>query len=203
MRSEGTPRVKLPPPGDPPPRPRASTAAELEHELFGDGSARSASLSLTVSTEIAAAIAGRVVRYRRAALGVAAGAALVALAGFAAHRMVGPASPEAVAAAHVEAADRLLREGRVTGKDGALDHLLAARRLRPGDAETARRLDRVADLLERLAAGALDRGDLPVAAIHLASARAAAPDRPSLGAKQAELDRRARLASSRTSGAPR
>ncbi|HET8539016.1 MAG TPA: hypothetical protein VFL83_03995 [Anaeromyxobacter sp.] len=196
------PAPRAPPAPQPPPAPaRAPRApeAELAQELFGDASApapgdgRTGALSFTVSTEIAAAVERRTARFQRAAILVAALAALVALGGFGAARWWrGPATPEAAAAAHVQAADRLLAEGRLTGKDGALEHLLAARRLRPADAGTARRLDRLADMLERLAAGALDRGDLEVASIHLASARAAAPHRPSLAAKQAELDRRMR-----------
>ncbi len=179
------------------PRP---TGVALADALFGDGAAgdgRTGSLAFTVSTEIAAAVQRRTTGFQRAAVAAATLAVLVALAGIAIQRWSGPATPEAASAAHLRAADRLLKEGRLTGRDGALDHLLAAKRLRPDDAATTRQLDRLADMLERLAAGALERGDLTVAAIHLASARAAAPDRPSLRAKQEELDRRARLAAAR------
>jgi hypothetical protein len=179
-----------------PGRPDAALAEQLFADLGGD--ARTGALSFTVSTEIAAAVAQRTARYQRAAAIVAAVAVAIAIGVFAVARFWGgPATPEEAVAAHVKAADRLLAEGKLTGKDGALDHLLAAKRLRPGDAATTGRLDRVADMLERLAAGALERGDLPVAAIHLASARAAAPDRASLRAKQDALDRRLRARASR------
>jgi hypothetical protein len=175
--------------------PRASDL-ELAETLFGDashGDGRTGTHGFTRSTEIAAAVDRRTARFQRAALVAAVLAVLVAAGGFAVARWTGAtATPEEVAAAHVKAADRLLGEGRLTGKDGALDHLLAAKRLRPEDATTARRLDRLADMLERLAEGALERGDLAVASIHLASARAAAPDRRSLRATQSELDRRTR-----------
>ena len=186
-------------PADAPGAPRTGApATDLAQELFADvGDARTGALAFTVSTEIAAAVARRTHRVQRAALVVAAIAVVVALAGFAVHRWSTPATPDAAAAAPREAAVRLLRPGRVPRNDGARDHQLAAQRLRPDDPATARQLDRVADMLERLAAGALDRGDLAVAAIHLASARAAAPDRPGLRAKQEELERRARVAAAR------
>jgi hypothetical protein len=166
---------------------------DLGDLLFGDapGDGRTGPVAYTVSTEIAAAVDRRAARFQRAAVVAAVLAAVVAVAGVAAARWAGgPGDVRAAAAAHLQAADRLLADGRLTGKDGALEHLLAARRLRPDDPGTAARLERIADLLERLAVGALERGDLAVAAIHLGAARAAAPDRPSLRAKQAELDRR-------------
>lgn len=172
----------------------------LGETLFDDapaGDGRTGALSFTVSTEIAAAVERRTVRFQRAAIAVAVLAVVVALGGVAVARWSEPSTPETAAAAHVRAAERLLADGKLTGKDGALDHLLAAKRLLPDDPATAGRLERLADLLERLAAGALDRGDLAVASIHLAAARAAAPDRKSLRAKQAELDRRARASASR------
>lgn len=186
------------PAGRPAARPPAGAGAAevaIDETLFDDvpaSDAGTAASSFTVSTEIAAAVERRTARFQRAAVAVAVLAVAVALAGVAVARFSGCSTPQAAAAAHVQAADRLLAAGKLTGKDGALDHLLAAKRLRPDDPATAGRLVRLADLLERLAAGALDRGDLAVASIHLAAARAAAPDRPSLRAKQAELDRRAR-----------
>jgi hypothetical protein len=180
--------------------PRAPTGAGLEDALFGEvppPDPGTGALAFTGSTEIAAAVARRTGRFQRLALVAAALALAVALAGFGIHRWSGSTTPAAAAAAHLQAADQLLKVGKLTGRDGALDHLLAAKRLRPDDAATARRLERLADLLERLAAGALERGDLAVAAIHLGSARAAAPDRESLRAKQAELERRQRLAAAR------
>jgi hypothetical protein len=202
-------RAPAPPGPAPAPAPAAAPVAphgarapdvELAELLFGDGSpadGRTGALAYTGSTEIAAAVERRTARFQRAAIVVAALAVAVAIAGVAVARWPGGPPAAELAAVHVQAADRLLAEGRLSGRDGALDHLLAARRLAPGDAGTIRRLERVADLLERLAAGALERGDLAVASIHLASARAAAPDRPSLQAKQAELDRRVRAAAAR------
>lgn len=177
-----------------PPRPPRPTEAELALALFGDGAAggTTGAFAFTRSTEIAAAVDRRAARFQRAAIVVAVLAVAVALAGVAIARWPGgTAAQELAATAHVKAADRLLAEGRLSGKDGALEHLLAARRLHPGDPETTRRLERLADMLERLAAGALERGDLAVASIHLASAREAAPDRRGLQALQDELERRA------------
>lgn len=199
-------------PGGPPALPAApdgprASDLELAETLFGDepsGDGRIGTQGFTRSTEIAAAVHRRTARFQRAAVAAAVLAILVSLGGFAVARWSGAAAtPDEVAAAHVKAADRLLAEGRLTGKDGALDHLLAARRLRPEDDDAARRLDRLADMLERLATGALERGDLAVASIHLASARAADPDRRSLRAKQAELDRRARPAAATAPRPPR
>jgi hypothetical protein len=192
-----TPAARAAPaPSAPPPaaRPAADPELPLPETLFDDAPAtdgRTGALSFTVSTEIAAAVEQRTARFQRAAIAAGVLAAIVALAGVAVARWSGPSTPD-TAAAHVQAAERRLADGKLTGRDGALDHLLAAKRLQPGDPATARRLERLADLLERLAAGALDRGDLAVASIHLAAARAAAPERSSLRAKQAELDRRAR-----------
>ncbi len=191
------PRLAAPAAPAAPPAARGAPPPEvpLDDALFADAApsdGQTGALSFTVSTEIAAAVDRRTVRFQRAAVAAGMLAVAVAVAGVAIARWSGPSTPDAAAAAHVQAADRLLGEGKLTGKDGALDHLLAAKRLRPDDPVTARRLARLADLLERLAAGALDRGDLAVASIHLAAARAAAPDRSSLRAKQAELDRRAR-----------
>jgi hypothetical protein len=145
----------------------------------------------TVSTEIAAAVGRRTARAQRAAIAVAIAALLVAVAGLAAARGLLSQGPEAAFAAHVEAADRLVAEGRLVGKDGALEHLLAASRLRPDDAALAARLSRLADLLEALAARALERGDAAVASVHLGWAARAAPERPSIRAAQERLARRA------------
>ncbi len=146
--------------------------------------------SLTGSAEIIAQVRQRIARVERAAIAMGAVALTLALGGYAIARHLGtPPSPDAAVAAHVEAADRLLSEGRLTGEHGALEHLLAAKRLRPADPATRARLVRVADVLESLGARALERGDAAVASIHLASAKLAAPDRQSIRAKLERLDR--------------
>jgi hypothetical protein len=189
----------------PPPVPPAGPPAlpgrdePLEEELFGDlpeGAAAPAADPFNASAEIMVEMARRGARLRRVALWIAAAALAVAVLGTVAARRLGPSGEEALVGAHVAAADRLLAEGRLVGEDGALERLLAAQRLRPGDRATAERLSRAADLLERLGATALDRGDLRVASIHLAGARLAAPDRASIRAKLATVER-ARAAGAR------
>jgi hypothetical protein len=133
----------------------------------------------------------RAARVRRAAFAMAVAALVVGAAGLAAVRWLQPVGPEVATAAHVNASDRLLAEGRLIGKGGALEHLLAAKRLSPDDAATNSRLSRAADLLESLAARALERGDVAVAAIHLDWAERAAPDRASIRAKRSAIAKRA------------
>lgn len=139
--------------------------------------------SSTVSGEIFATVSRRTERARRAAIAVALAALLVAAAGLAAARWLLPPAPGAAVAAHVQAADRLVGEGRLAGRDGAIEHLLAAQRVSPADPDVQRRLSQIADLLEALAARALERGDVAVAAVHLGWAAQAAPDRPSIRAR--------------------
>jgi hypothetical protein len=94
-----------------------------------------------------------------------------------------PAATDALLAARVDTADRRLSEGRLTGPDGALDHLLAAKALAPDDGRVKERLELLADTLEKLGGRALDRGDVAEAEVHLAAALQASPDRQSLSAK--------------------
>jgi hypothetical protein len=183
----------------PPPLPARDEPLD-EEELFGDLEEAAAPADLNTSAEMAAEVARHGARLRRLAIGIAAAAVAVAVAGTAIARRAGPGE-EARVAAHVAAADRLLAEGRLVGDGGALERLLAAQRLRPGDPATSERLSRAADLLERLGATALERGDLAVAAIHLADARRAAPDRPSIQAKLAAVER-ARVAAARLPAPP-
>lgn len=154
---------------------------ELAHDeppaVFGAG---------TVSREIVEVVNRRAARVQRVAIALAVAALVVGVASLGVVRWLRPMGPEA----HVAASDRLLAEGRLTGRDGALEHLLEARRLRPDDAATNGRLSRVADLLEGLAARALERGDVAVAEIHLASAELAAPGRASIRAKREAIARR-------------
>ncbi len=94
-----------------------------------------------------------------------------------------PAAAEAPLADRIASADRRLSEGRLTGPDGALDQLLAAKALAPDDVRVKGRLALLADTLENLGARALDRGDVAEAEAHLAAALLAAPDRQSISAK--------------------
>jgi hypothetical protein len=96
---------------------------------------------------------------------------------------VATAAPADLVAERIATADRRLAEGRLAGEDGALEHLLAAKALRPEHAGTRERLRAMADTLESLGARALGRGDLDEASIHLSAARDAAPDRESIRAK--------------------
>ncbi len=99
-----------------------------------------------------------------------------------------PASPERSAAdTHIAAADRRLSEARLIGADGALEHLLEARRLAPAHGGAARRLALLADTLEALGARALERGDIEEASVHLLAARDAAPERESIRTKLAAV----------------
>jgi len=149
------------------------------------------SWSTTASAEIGAMLQRRVGRYQRAAFATLAAAILLGAAGWAVARHAGgQMTADAMAAARIRIADRLVSEGRILGSSGALEQLVAARQLRPDDPTTNARLDRLADMLEGLGAGALQRGDLPVASVHLAAAELAAPDRASIRAKRAALAER-------------
>lgn len=177
-----------------PAEPGESTSAALEEALFDDAAPASdappaGTQSFTGSAEIIAQVRHRTARAQRAAGAVAAAAIVLAVAGYAVLRLSGGPTPQAAATAHLEAADRLFSAGRITGANGALEHLLAAKQLRPADVETDARLLRAADVLESLGARALDRGDAAVASIHLAGAKLADPARPSIRAKMARLER--------------
>ncbi len=198
-RSVPSPR-RVPPPTLS--RPAASTSPEaapppLEHELFSDlaeapaaGEPPAAMDVFTGSAEIATLVGRRAARVRRAAIAAALAAVVLAAGALLVRAVSPPFTRQAAAAAHVDAADRLLTAGRLTGEGGALEHLLAAKRLRPDDVATSARLERLADLLETLGARAIDRGDLAVASVHLEAARLASPARASIGAKLAAVARR-------------
>lgn len=171
----------------PPSLPKAE--APLEQELFGDlPGATSGAPDLDGTTLIGAEVARHGVRLRRIAIGMAIVALAAAVLGTVVVRRLAPDAAAQVAA-HVAAADRLMAEGNLVGDDGALERLLAARRILPSDPAATERLSRAADLLERLGARALERGDLAVAAIHLSSAQRAAPDRASIREKLAAVER--------------
>jgi hypothetical protein len=141
--------------------------------------------ALGSSAEILAAANRQVGRLLRGIAGLAALALVLAGTGYAVGLGLAKRSPAAIAAARVATADRLLAEGRVLGKDGALEELLAARDARPKDPVVAARLTAIAGLLESLGARAIDRGDLAVASVHLAAAALADPTRESVRAKLA------------------
>jgi hypothetical protein len=181
-----------------PATPLAGAPLDDDHEVLPSGD------PLVTSGEVAASVHRRVARIQRATLAVVALAAVFAAGGYAVARHLGIwITPEARVAALVRSADRCLLEGRPTGKDGALEHLLAAKRLRPDDAATNARLTRLADMFEGLGGRALERGDLPVASIHLETARLAAPDRASIRAKQDALAEKNRPREKRPEAAPR
>jgi hypothetical protein len=92
--------------------------------------------------------------------------------------------------AHVSSADERFADGRLSGGgDSALDHLVAARSLRPHDPAVRERLRLVADKLEELADRALARGDYVEAAVHLAAATQAEPERKRLHVRLGEIVR--------------
>jgi hypothetical protein len=196
-------RATQPPPAAPPwsglsPETPLAPGAPLDDEVLPSGD------PLVTSGEVAASVHRRVARFQRATLAVVVLALVFAAGGYAVARHLGVwITPEARVAALVRTADRSLLEGRPTGKDGALEHLLAAKRLRPDDAATLARLTRLADMFEGLGGRALERGDLPVASIHLETARLAAPDRASIRAKLDALAERSRPREKRPEAAPR
>jgi hypothetical protein len=95
---------------------------------------------------------------------------------------------------HLALADQRLAEGRLTGPggDAALDHLVAARQLAAGDPRVVSRLGALADTFEKLAAGALDAGDLGEAAAHLQAALIADPGRRRAADQLREIEERVR-----------
>jgi hypothetical protein len=140
------------------------------------------------SGEIVAAVNRRVAGLVRGIAALSTLALVLAGAGYAIGlRLATAASPRSTAAARVAAADRLLAEGKILGAAGALEQLLAAREASPDDPAVAARLVRVADLLESLGSRAIGRGDVQVAAVHLAAAELADPTRESIRAKRAFL----------------
>jgi hypothetical protein len=211
------PDEPLAPAAHPPPLPgsRAGPAASdgspasppgsmpLEDELSGDtleplpDAPPEGVASLTASTEIGAMLDRRGARIRRAAIVVLAATLVLAVAVWAMVRRAGqPATPDEVVAAHVQASDRLVSEGRVTGK-AARSSISSPPGACADDARTNERLSRLADALEGLGARALERGDLAVASIHLQDALAAAPDRASIRAKLDALEKKKRPDGSR------
>lgn len=95
---------------------------------------------------------------------------------------------------HLALADQRLAEGRLTGPggDAALDHLVAARQLATDDPRVVARLGALADTFEKLAAGAIDAGDLGEAAAHLQAALIADPARQRAADKLRDIEARVR-----------
>jgi hypothetical protein len=128
------------------------------------------------------------VRRRRIRFSVAGIAALVVVG--VATWLFASGQAERAFDARVAAADARLADGRVAGGgDSALDHLVAARALRPDDPAVRERLRLVADKLEELAERALARGDWAEAAVHLTAATQADPERKRLHLRLGEIAR--------------
>jgi hypothetical protein len=181
----------LPAGGPPEPEPEAGEAPAPPPASHDD--------PLGGSAEILASVNRQVGRLLGGVAALAALAIVLAGAGYAAGlRLARSRAPEELAASRLGAADRLLAEGRILGKEGALERLLAAREASRDDPAIAARLARVADLLESLGSRAIDRGDLAVAGVHLAAAALADPTRESIRAKRAFL-----AAKERADAAPR
>ncbi len=177
--------------------PEISGAVEIvaptEASDGGGAPSRIARVTGTVRAALAkggAVAAGFIARTSRKQRIAIAAAAAVALGGLGLATALMGSTPERQAAAHIAAADRKLAAGHVTGDDGALEHLLEAKRLAPGNPQSAERLAHVADMLEKLGARALRRGDLEVASIHLEGAALAAPDSPGIREKLEALSKK-------------
>jgi hypothetical protein len=123
-----------------------------------------------------------------AAAAVFAGAIAVA-AGKAREARAARDAREARASAELRIADDRLRDGRFTGTggDSALDHLLQARRLAPGDARVEARLRLLADTFEQLGDRAMARKNLGEAAVHFRAAVRADPGRDEVRRKLEQL----------------
>lgn len=137
-------------------------------------------------------------RGRVAAAGAVAAGLVAAAAFLAADRRTQHAIEE-----HVATADERLADGRLTGGDAALDHLVAARALRPDDRGVKERLHLLAEKLEELGAAAAARGDYAEAAVHLTAASQAEPDRESVHLRLGEIARSGGAARARVSGGRR
>lgn len=97
----------------------------------------------------------------------------------------------------VALADERIAAGRLAGPGGdqALDHLLALRKLDPGDARVAARLLRLADAFEELGARALERARHAEAAVHFQAALKADPDRADAREKLRQVEQQIRTRS--------
>lgn len=104
---------------------------------------------------------------------------------------------EAELSARVAKADERMSTGRLAGASGdeALDHLLAAKQLKPKDARVIGRLSALADLFDQLGEIALARGDVAEAATHFQGAVLADPSRKKSASRLKELEERVRSGS--------
>ncbi len=139
----------------------------------------------------------RLARYPRLLAGVAAGVALVFL-GFTGWGLVSWRT-EASYAREVALADERTAVGLWAGSGGdtAVDHLAAARAVKPRDARAVVRLNLIASRLEDLGDAALRRGDEAEAAVHFQAALLAEPARSSATEKLKRAEDAVRTKSAR------
>jgi hypothetical protein len=118
-------------------------------------------------------------RWRRMAVAAVAAGAVLAAGGLVLRARRNAVVVELAAADAIRVADERLQAGRlaVPPGDSALDHLLTARRLRPGDGRVTARLELLAETLDGLGRRAAARDDLEEAAAHLSAALRADPRR--------------------------
>lgn len=127
----------------------------------------------------------------RSKWGLVAGAALAGvIAAALVIRFRGSPDRAAKVRAELALADERLAAGRVVApdKDGALDHLLAARALDPDDPGVRERLDAIARKYEQLANEAFAAGSLPEAAAHLQTVLVIEPHNEAASAKMNEIE---------------
>ena len=105
-----------------------------------------------------------------------------------------PTSSKAEVDKHLREAASRIADGKLVGVggDAALDHLLAAKAIAPGDPQVVAQLKALADTFERLGDGAMAANDLAEAATHYQAALTAEPDRASAKSKLADVENRAR-----------
>jgi hypothetical protein len=200
---ELTPEVELAPEVEPTPEPDAPRPARTEPvpEIPAEVRGRRMPLPTDPPTASRPRRASRRIWIAAAVVLAGAGAAAIALTrggGEGAREEKAPrgdkttSSPELER--HLALADQRLAEGRLTGPggDAALDHLVAARQLATDDPRVVSRLGALADTFEKLAAGALDAGDLGEAAAHLQAALIADPGRQRAADKLREIEARVR-----------
>ncbi len=95
---------------------------------------------------------------------------------------------------HLREAAARIHDGKLVGAGGdtALDHLLEAKRLAPGNKQVTAQLESLADTFEKLGDGAAAAGDLAEAATHFQAAITAVAERASAIAKLKQVEQRAR-----------
>jgi hypothetical protein len=105
-----------------------------------------------------------------------------------------PSANQAEVDRHLRDAVARIHDGKLVGAggDAALDHLLAAKQLAPGDPQVKAQLQALADTFEKLGDGAAASNDLAEAAAHFQAAISAEPDRASAKTKLEAVEQRAR-----------